>query len=340
MVELNLVWEHAILACRFEHRVPVFSNLDEQPRFTMNRRDFLIRSSAASLGLLAQRSLLAQIPTGAPAAKAEFKTLRRNVGTFTMRGGTIGWLASPDALVAVDTQFPDTAAHCLAGLPGRGARTLDVVINTHHHGDHTGGNRVFKDAAKSLVAHANVPALQRSRAERDGTLDRQVYADATFADTWRLDVGDEVVSAKYHGPGHTKGDITVHFEKANVVHMGDLMFNRIYPAIDRPGGASIRHWMTILDQQSRAYDKDTLFIFGHGNAEFGATGRREDLSVFRDYLGGLLAHVEREIAAGKTKEEIMKLENLPGFPQFHQKPPHRLGTNLAVAYDELTTAKG
>ncbi len=306
----------------------------------MNRRDFLIRSSAASLGLLAHRSLLAQTPAPAtPAAKPEFKALRRNVGYFTMRGGTIGWLASSDGLAVVDTQFADTAPLCLAGLPGRQGRTLDVVINTHHHGDHTGGNGVFKPAAKSIVAHANVPALQRARAERDHLLDRQVYADATFADSWRRELGDEVISAKYHGPGHTKGDIIVHFEKANVVHMGDLMFNRIYPAIDRPGGASIRHWIEILEQQSHAFDADTIFIYGHGNPEFGVTGKRGDLAVFRDYLTGLLAHVEREIAAGKKKEEIVKLENLPGFPQFHQKPPHRLGANLATAYEELTAGK-
>ncbi|MBI5769273.1 MAG: MBL fold metallo-hydrolase [Verrucomicrobia bacterium] len=309
----------------------------------MNRRDFLVRSSVlASAGLLVRPRLLAQAAAPkAPAAPVvtEFKPLRRDVGIFTGRGGSIGWLANKDALVVVDTQFPDTAATCLTGLPGRADRKVDVVINTHHHGDHTGGNPVFKPAAKTIVAHANVPKLQFAAAEKAGTLDKQVYADTTFPDVWRRELGGEIVTAQYHGPAHTSGDVIVLFEKANVVHMGDLMFNRMYPVIDRPSGARIAGWIKVLEEAAKTYPADAIYLFGHGNPKFGATGKRSDLLVLRDYWTAVLEHVQKQIAAGKPKSETAALENLPGFPDFHQPLPNRLASNLGSAYDELAEAK-
>lgn len=323
----------------------------------MNRRDFLLRSGAAvSLSLLAKGRLSAQTPsTGpgpAPAAPVappawtpEFRPLRRNVGLFTGRGGTIGWLVNADATVAVDTQFPDTAAVFLKDLPGRNGRTLDAVINTHHHGDHTGGNAVFRPATKTIVAHANVPALMRAAAARGPKPPTEaellpMLPDLGFTDGYRQGFGDETISARYLGAAHTKGDIVTLFEKANVVHLGDLLFNRLYPVIDRPGGASIRHWVTVLEKIADEYPKDALYVFGHGHAKFGVTGTTADLFVFRDYLSALLAHVEGEIKAGKPREEVVKLENLAGFPDFHVPPGrgNRLPSNLGVAYDELTSA--
>lgn len=325
----------------------------------MNRRDFLFSLSAtAVLGTTyrigaqtpvapstgvppatAVPPAVTATPSSPPPAQPVFTPLRRNVGVFTARGGTIGWLSSPDALAVIDTQFPDTAAQFLAGLPGRGDRPIDVVINTHHHGDHTGGNGVFKPVAKHIVAQANVPALQRRAAEnaRPPTVDRQVYADQTFEDTWRLALGDEDVSAKFHGPGHTGGDIVIVFEKANVIHTGDLMFNRMYPVTDKLGGVNLRHWIVVLEKVIRDYPADAIYIFGHGNPKFGVTGKREDLGVMRDYLSSLLEHVQKQIAAGKTKEEIVTLKEFPGFPDFAQPGPNsRLASNLGVAYDELT----
>jgi glyoxylase-like metal-dependent hydrolase (beta-lactamase superfamily II) len=319
----------------------------------MKRRDFLLRSSLlASAGVMARASLRAQAPvkSAAPGAApkpamvpaatvTEFKALRRDVGIFTGRGGSIGWLASKNALVAVDTQFPDTAATFAMGVPGRGTRVFDVVINTHHHGDHTGGNPVLKPIAKSIVAHANVPKLQFAAAEKANTVDKQVYADATFPEVWRREIGGEVVLAQYHGVAHTSGDVIVLFEKANVVHMGDLMFNRLYPVIDRTSGGRIKGWISVLEEAAKNYPADAIYIFGHGNPKFGPTGKRGDLLVFRDYLSGLLDYTAKKIAAGEAKEKIMALENLPGFADFHSPLPNRLSGNLATAFDELTDKK-
>jgi cyclase len=317
----------------------------------MNRRDFLVRSSLlASAGLLVRSRLSAAAAPATPppsaalarpalAAVTEFRPLRRDVGIFTGRGGTIGWLASKDALVVVDTQFPDTAATCLAGLPGGANRKVDVVLNTHHHADHTSGNPVFKPAARTIVAHANVPKLQFAAADKANTLGQQVYADTTFTDVWRRQLGDEIITAEYHGAAHTSGDISILFEKANVVHLGDLVFNRMYPVIDRPAGASIRHWAKVLEEIVATYPADAIYVFGHGNPKFGVTGKRDELLVLRDYFSAILDYTQKRITAGDPKEKIVALENFPGFEDFHAPLPNRLGLNLSVAYDELTEKK-
>ncbi len=322
--------------------------------FSSGRRSFLKTSALAAtvFGLLTRERLLAQAlplppappPPARPAPAAlgpGFVPLRGGAGVFTGRGGAIGWFVSEEAIAVIDTQFPDTAATCLDGLPGREGRGLDVVINTHHHGDHTSGNPVFKPVAKTIVAHENVPALQRAAAARarPPTLDRQVYADTLFAEAWSAALGAETVSARHHGPAHTGGDIIVMLERANVVHMGDLVFNRLYPVIDRPGGASIRGWISVLETAVKTYPADAIYIFGHANPAFGATGARDGLAPMRDYLSALLAHVEKRIAAGASREEICALENLPGFRDWHQPGPNRLQGNLGVAYDELTSAE-
>jgi cyclase len=318
----------------------------------MNRREFIRSSLVISASLASTKRIGAQAP-GAPAASAtRFRPLRGDVGIFTGRGGTIGWLASKEALAVVDTQFPDTALICLKGIPGIGSRTIDATINTHHHMDHTGGNVVFKAASKELVAQVNVPRLQFEAAKRaeasvkfDAKIDpaagvaAQVYAETTFTDVWRRELGGEIVTAEFRGPAHTGGDAVVIFEKANVVHMGDLVFNRIYPFVDRPGGASIRGWIKSLEDSASAYPADAIYVFGHGNPKFGVTGTRADLLVMRDFFAGVMDHVQKEIQAGHDKSGIVGLENLPGFPDFNTPLPNRLGLILGAAYDELTESK-
>jgi cyclase len=319
----------------------------------MNRREFIRSSLIISAGFTAARRLRAQAapasaPSPAPVSATQFRPLRGDAGIFTGRGGTIGWLSSKDALVVVDTQFPDTAFTCLKGIPGIGSRTIDATINTHHHLDHTGGNVVFKPASRVLVAHDNVPRLQFEAAKRAeqspkpdpaALVERQVYAGTTFPDVWRRELGREIVTAEFRGPAHTGGDAVVIFEKANVIHMGDLVFNRIYPFVDRPGGASIRGWIKSLEDCSAAYPADAIYIFGHGSAKFGVTGERGDLLVMRDFFSAVLEHVQREIAAGHDKPAAVGLENLPGFPDFNTPLPNRLGSILGAAFDELTAAK-
>lgn len=310
----------------------------------MNRRQFLHRSGVAvSLGLMSRGVLLGQgappaggAPVRPPAPAVEFKELRRGVGYFTGRGGTIGWLATKEALVAVDTQFTETAELFLAGLPRREGRMLDAVIDTHHHWDHSGGNAAFRPATKKLVGHANVPGLQDAAFQRDPQRGPPVHPDTLFDTSWRLDFGDETVTARHFGAAHTGGDAVIHFEEANVVHLGDLVFNRIYPVTDAPGGCSLRGWIQVLDRIRERYPRDAIYIYGHGKASQGVVGPVQVLQGQRDFLEGLLRHVEGEMAAGRTRAEIVQLQNLPGFDEWHVAQNSRLPGNLGVAYDELT----
>ena len=311
----------------------------------MNRREFIRSSLVLSAAVAIGRSARGQ---QAPLSPCNFVPRRRDVGFVTGRGGTIGWLSSRDSLAVVDTQFPDTALTCLKGIPGIGGRTIDATLNTHHHMDHTAGNVVFKGASKVLVAQANVPKLQFEAAKRAeqgtkvdpaATVASQVYADTTFTDVWRRELGSEIVTAEFRGPAHTGGDAVVIFEKANVVHMGDLVFNRMYPYVDRPGGASIRGWIKSLEDSVAAYPADAIYIFGHGNPKFGVTGARSDLLVMRDFLGAALEHVQKEIDAGHDKSAVVAIENMPGFTDFHAPLPNRLGMVLGAAFDELTAPK-
>ena len=310
---------------------------------SLNRRQFLASSTVAvATSALNLRALLAQVAQGAAAQQQGTLTLLRgSVGTFTGTGGTIGWHIDTKSVVVVDSQFPASAKTCLDAVNARtDGRVLDYLVNTHHHGDHTGGNGVFRPAARKILAHTNVPRLQREAAARAAQaaqpgqppVPEPVVADTTFEKTWREPVGDEVMALKYYGAAHTSGDAVVTFEKANVAHVGDLVFNRRHPVIDRPAGASIANWSKILDGIVADHDGNTIYIFGHAGPTFQATGGSADLMVMRDYLTALLDFVRGEMKAGKSRDEVIKITDpLKGFPDHGPLIPRV----LTAAYDEL-----
>lgn len=302
----------------------------------LNRRQFLASSSVAiAAGVLRDLRAFGQAAQAPPPAP-KFEDLRAGVGIFTQRGGTIGYFISPDGVVVIDSQYADTAPVCLDGLKQRATRPIDFLFNTHHHADHTGGNQVFRPAVKQIVAHARVPELQKTAAVQAKTEDHQAYADATFTNTWAETIGRETVEARHYGPGHTGGDAVVTFQRANVVHMGDLMFHRIQPRVDRPAGASIVNWVKTLEQVTKDHEADTLYIFGHAAPGAAVTGRRADLLLFRDYLSAALDHVRRQMAAGAEKDAIIKLDTLPGFTDLAPLGGRLTASHLLeMAYEEL-----
>ena len=303
----------------------------------INRRHFLVTSSVAlAAGVVRDLPVLGQTPQAPPPAP-KFEELRGGVGIFTMRGGTIGYFVSADGAVVIDSQYADTAPICLDGVKQRASRPIDFLFNTHHHADHTGGNLVFRPAVKKIVAHARVPELQKMAAVQAKTEDQQAYPDATFTNTWTETIGRETIAAKHYGPGHTGGDAVVTFARANVVHMGDLMFHRIQPRVDRPAGASVVNWVTSLEQVVKEHENDTLFIYGHAGPGVSVTGGKADLLAFRDYLTAALDYVRKQMAAGAAKDAIIKLDTLPGFPGIAPLGGRLTASHLLEAvFDELT----
>lgn len=297
----------------------------------MQRRSFL-RTTGLSAGLLAlaPKHLLANL-LQQPAFKITM--LRNDVGIFTERGGTIAFHVSKKGIVVVDSQFPDQSKHLIDELKKQHEQPFTYLINTHHHGDHTGGNISFKDIVGHVVGHDNCLANYKRVATTQKNEDKQLFQDITFTDTWKQKVGSECIKAHYFGAGHTNGDAIIHFEHANVAHMGDLLFNRRYPVIDRTSGASLKSWTQVLDKTLTTFDNETLFVFGHAFNPEKVTGNKEDIKVFKDYIEKLLAFVDSEIKAGKSKDEIVKAKAIPGVTEMQGNGIDR---NLQAAYDELT----
>lgn len=301
----------------------------------MQRRSFLRNTSlAAGMLALGSHKLFAGFRFDDP---WKMRLLRNNVGIFNEQGGTIAYLVDKKGIVVVDAEFPAQSAHLIAALKKQSESPFSLLINTHHHGDHTAGNISFKGIVKNVAAHENSKANQQRVAKDKKTEDQQLYPDITYTDSWHYKIGHEKIRTYYFGAAHTNGDSIVHFEHVNIAHMGDLMFNRIYPFIDKSAGASVTNWVTVLDKALSTFDNDTIFIFGHGDADT-VTGTKEELKGMQNYLQKLLEYTGGEIKAGKTKEEIVKTTEIPGAgawkDQFKQ-----IQSNLTAAYDELTAVK-
>lgn len=262
-----------------------------------------------------------------------FAPVRRNVSYFTGSGGTIGYLVNDAGVIVVDSQYPDPAKAFLAGLEQQTGRAkVDVLINTHHHADHTGGNPVFKGVTTSIVAQAQVPALQKAANDAATTPAEQACADTTFVDTWNHGAGDEMVHVQKFTPAHTGGDAVVYFEKANVVHVGDLVWNSLQTFVDRPGGASALNWIPVLEQIAAKYPADAMYLCGHAKTGLPVTLAKGDVLAMRDYMSALVDHVRKEKAAGKSRDEIVSSTAL--LPNFEARGPLTKRA-LEGTYDEI-----
>ncbi len=301
----------------------------------MQRRTFL-KNASLSIGAFAllNKNLFGAFTVDDP---WKIKMLRNDVGIFTEKGGTIGFLLNKKGTVIVDAEFPEQANHLIAELKKLSGKPFELLINTHHHGDHTAGNIAFKNIVEHVAAHSNSKTNQERVAKDKKTEDQQLYPDIIYNDNgWHYKISGEKIKTYYFGPAHTNGDSIIHFEHADIAHMGDLMFNRRHPFIDRSAGASIKNWVTVLDKTISTFNDETIFIFGHAFDPEKVTGSKEDLKLFKDYLEKLLLFTEAEIKAGKTKEEFIKNTAIPGVTEWKDDGIDR---PLTAAYDELTTGK-
>jgi glyoxylase-like metal-dependent hydrolase (beta-lactamase superfamily II) len=298
----------------------------------MRRRRFILQSAAATGALsLSGSRLLASLLQTDP---WKMKPLRNDVGIFTEKGGTIAYLLSKKEIVVVDSEFPEQANHLIEALKKMSDHSFGMLINTHHHLDHTSGNIAFKGIVSHVAAHVNSLTNQKNVAVAQKNEDKQLYPDITFNDSWTYKSGKEHIRTYYFGPAHTNGDSIIHFQHANIAHMGDLIFNRRWAFIDRSAGASIKNWITVLEKAQATFDQDTLFVYGHAFDPEKVTGTREDLKAMADYLGKMLDFVSNQVKAGKTKEDILKEKSIPGVTEWQGDGIER---GLQAAYEEITT---
>ena len=295
----------------------------------MHRRSF-VRNAGLGFGAipLLRKDWLTRFLQDNP---YKMKLLRNDVGIFTEKGGTIAYYISKKNIAVVDAEFPEQSKHLIDALQKDPGKPFEILINTHHHGDHTSGNISFKGIVDHVAAHSNSLINQQKVAKEQNKESVQLYPDITYGDTWEYKKMKENIKTYYYGPAHTNGDSIIFFPHANIAHLGDLVFNRRWAFIDRSAGASIKNWIVVLDKIQQEFDNDTIFIFGHAFDPEKVTGNKADLKAMQDYLRNLLAFVNSQIKAGKTKDEILKSTSIPGVTEWQGDGIER---GLQAAYEE------
>jgi cyclase len=240
--------------------------------------------------------------------KVQVRTEKLSEHTYmlTGAGGNLALSVGDDAVFLVDDQYAPMTPKIKAARAALSAKPVKFVINTHWHGDHTGGNEAFGKSDTLIVAHENV----RKRMSSDQLivfLDKPVKASpkaalpvVTFTKDIAFHLNGEELHV-YHAPnGHTDGDAIVTFKKDNVVHLGDLFFNKLYPFIDISTGGGVDGVIAAVDRVLADSNDTTRFIPGHG-----ALASKADLMAYRTMLDTLAARIKALVKEGKTLEQTI-----------------------------------
>ena len=277
----------------------------------------LLRASAAGR---AQQSpspaeLLASMRAKFNAVPMETQELADNVTMFDGPGGAVVVLNGPDGKFVVDTFVAPAWPRLQQALDGLGNAPVQYVIDTHWHFDHTDNNAHLHAAGATVLAHENtkkrmsephdLPVLYRAP---DGTFaslhfdpsPAEALPQQTFAASYKLQANGESLALQNVAPAHTDSDIYVHFQKANVISMGDLFFNGMYPYIDPGTGGKITGMIAAADKILSLADNDTKIVAGHG-----PLGNKADLTKARDMLITSRDRVQKLKSAGKSAQEAV-----------------------------------
>jgi glyoxylase-like metal-dependent hydrolase (beta-lactamase superfamily II) len=259
-----------------------------------------MRTLYLSLFLLLATTALAQRDF----SKVEVKPTKvaGSVWLLVGAGGNIGVSVGEDGIVMIDDQYAPLAPKIEAALKSITDEPVRFIINTHYHGDHTGGNEHFGKSAP-IVAHENVrKRLSAGTMARGNTVPPAAAAALpvlTFNDSVTIHLNGEDVRAVHMPHGHTDGDSVIWFTKSNVVHMGDDLFTNLFPFVDRENGGSVRGLIANIDKVIATIPDDAKVIPGHG-----ALTDKNGLRAFVAMLRGTLAAVEQGIAAGKSLDQL------------------------------------
>jgi glyoxylase-like metal-dependent hydrolase (beta-lactamase superfamily II) len=228
-------------------------------------------------------------------------------------GGNIGVSVGEDGILIIDDQFAPLAEKIKAELDEIGGGKLAFILNTHWHGDHTGGNVEF-DKLAPIISHKNV----RARLSRTQELTRATYEarpkaalpDITFEQQLWVHFNGEDIRAVHYPSAHTDGDIVIFFPVSNVVHTGDLLFSGLFPFVDLEAGGTVQGLIEHVGTLLEIIPPDAKIIPGHGPLT--------DINGLRTYHEMLLATtdlVRSTMAEGKSLEEIQAAE-LPGYEEW------------------------
>ncbi|MGI9273482.1 MAG: MBL fold metallo-hydrolase [Endozoicomonas sp.] len=233
-------------------------------------------------------------------AEVEISTQHIAGSTYmlTGSGGNIGVSAGKDGILIIDDQFEPLATRIAKALSDIADTDIRYVINTHYHGDHTGSNAWFQKIEDTTIfAHDNVRSRLAEKPEhRHGGLPVVTYDNGI-----KFHFNDDTLHVMHLPSGHTDGDSIVRFEKANVVHTGDLFFVDRFPYVDLKAGGTVEGYMnniqTILDRT----DAETRFIPGHG-----PLATRKQYQNLLSMIKETRALVQTSKAAGKSLDDIIE----------------------------------
>lgn len=248
--------------------------------------------------------------------------LAPGVAVLVGEGGNIGLSYGEDGNVLIDDQFAPLTDKILAAVRTLDPDPVEFLINTHWHGDHTGGNENFGKAGAVIMAHENVrKRLAAGRPEGDSPIPPAPEAAlpvVTYGDGVTVHLNGDDMHVIHVANAHTDGDSLVHWQRANVLHMGDSFFHRVtFPFIDLSSGGSIDGIIAAANLGLKLAGPATPIIPGHG-----PMATRADLLAYRDMLVDIRGKVAAGIAAGQTLEQIQAAKPAAryGMPDGFVKP--------------------
>jgi cyclase len=241
-------------------------------------------------------------------SKVEVKTVpvAGSVSMLQGSGGNIAVLVGSDGVLVVDDEYAPLVPKILAAIGKLSSKPVRFVVNTHFHGDHTGGNASLGAEGAVIVAQDNV--RKRMSTEQFNAFFKRTTPPSpaaalpivTFAEGVKFYLDGEEIEVTHIGPGHTDGDATIWFKKANVIHMGDNFFNGLYPFVDASSGGSLDGTVTALEGVLSRIDDQTKVIPGHG-----PLGSKADLKKFHDMLATVRDRVQKAVREGKTQDQVV-----------------------------------
>jgi cyclase len=259
-----------------------------------------------AVAVAAAAPLLAQQQTDYSKVEIKSEKVAEGLYVLTGQGGNIGLSAGASGSLVIDDQYAPLSEKILAAIKALTPGPVRFVVNTHWHGDHTGGNENMGKAGAILVAHENV--RRRMGTEQFMALmGRKVEASpeaalpvVTFAEGVTFFWNGDEVRVFHVPPAHTDGDSVIQFVKADVVHMGDTFFNGTYPFIDTSSGGRVDGIIGAADRVLSAASDKTRIIPGHG-----PVASKADLQAYRDTVKAVRDAVAKLKAEGKTKEAVV-----------------------------------